>query len=506
MLPKIKTAKKNLLIALALTVSACSSMPDFWGDAKKDSGIKGKRISVLSLDNGLSSDGTLSEMKVLIPRPLANEKWYKSDGHHYLIPSNPELPHALTNMKKASAGKGTTDSQHLNSSPIIADNKVFTISADSVISAFDAHNIKKRLWNVKLKLGDKKDRFSSTAGISYHDGKIYATTGYNEVISIDASSGKILWTRNINSISRSAPDAKENVIYVNTIDNKLYALDAKDGSILWAHSGSTEEISMLGSSSPVVYDSLVIAPYSSGEIFALKSSDGSEIWSDVFSRRSFSSASSIADIDAAPVVSFGKLFVISSDGVLAASDVKTGKRLWEQQISGRQSPWVAGDFLYTISDKNELTCIYIPTGGIKWVKQLKSYTKDDSKGDPIVWSGPVLAGDYLWAVGSHGKLTAFSPRNGDTLSERKVPDDIYVSPIVAYGNLYLYNDDAELIFLSGDASKNQAEKPEQEIYKENSKDESTLHKVTTKTGKAADKVVGAVKGIFGGKKEEAGAK
>jgi outer membrane protein assembly factor BamB len=419
-------------------------------------------------------------MKVLIPRPLPNEKWYKSDGHHYLVPSNPELSHPLIKSYKINTGKGASDSQHLTASPIIADNKIFTISANSIISAFSANDIRKRLWQLKLKLGDKKDYFSSAAGISYYDGKIYATTGYNEVFAIDAINGKIIWTRNINSVSRSAPEAKENIIYVNTIDNKLYALDAKDGSILWTHAGSTEEISMFGSSSPVVYDNQIIAPYSSGEIFALKISDGSEIWSDVFSRRAFSSASSISDIDAAPVVSFGKLFVISSDGVLAASDIKSGKRLWEQQISGRQSPWVAGDFLYVISSKNELICIYIPTGGIKWVKQLKSYTKEDSKGDPIIWSGPVLAGDYLWAVASNGKLTAFSPRSGDIEYERKVESDIYVAPIVAYGKIYLYNDDADLVSLSANNTTSPNSNPDQEKIYQGHEDKKNPAQVSKK--------------------------
>lgn len=519
-----KTAFRNkILIASIFALSACSSLPDWWGSAKNDSGIKGTRIAVLGVDANTNADATLAEVKVLIPRPLQNEKWYKSDGRHYLVPNNPELSRPLTVSKSAGAGKGATDSQHLNASPVVADNKVFTISSDSVISAFDAHNIKKRLWNVKLKLGDRKDRFSAAAGISYYEGKIFATTGYNEVLAIDANSGKIIWTRNINSIARSAPDAKDNIIYVNTIDNRLYAMSATDGSILWTHSGSIEDISMFGSSAPIVYDSMVIAPYSSGEIFAINASDGKEIWTDVFSRRSFSSASTISDIDAPPVASFGKLYVISNDGVLAASDIASGKRLWEQQISGRQSPWVAGDFLYLISNRNELICVYAPTGGIKWVKQLKATTKKDGKGDPIVWSGPVLAGDYLWAVSSDGKLTAFSPRTGDIDYERKVPKDIYIAPVVAYGSVYLYTNDAELVTLSNDG-KNKQPAGEENIYKETTEkqapqshssapvnseaikpaapanSESVLHKITAGTSNAAGKVVSGVKGLFNWKK------
>lgn len=448
----------SILVLLMATISACSYMPDWLGDSDKDSGIKGTRIAVLGTTSDVSTDSNLESVKVLIPHSLPNDKWYKSDGHHYLVPNNPELAHEFPKIKEISTGKGTNYDQHMSASPIIADDKVFTISADSVISAFNAHDIKQRIWQTKLNIGDKKERFSSAAGITYNNGKILATTGYSEVLSLDASSGKILWTRNINSVARSAPAAKDNAIFINTLDNKLYALDESDGGILWTHSGSSEEISMFGSASPVVYDNVVIAPYSSGEIYALKTSDGAEVWSDVFARRSLSTSGILSDIDASPVVSFGKVFVISNDGVLAASDLFANKRLWEQNISGRQSPWVAGDFLYVISDKNQLMCLHIPSGGIKWIKQFDNFKKPKSSDGPIIWSGPVLAGDYLWVVGSNGKLVAVSPRDGTVEYERKVPERIYVTPVVAYGNIYLYSDKADLVMLIGEnsasASKN----------------------------------------------------
>lgn len=446
-------SKNKFSMFLVLALAACSHLPDWMGDAKKDSGIKGKRVAVLNIDNNISADSALSELKVSVPKSEPNKNWYKSDGHSGNVPSNPELPQTLNDIKKISAGAGEENSQHLNASPIVADGKIFTISADGTVSAFDAGNIKNRMWKAKIRFGDKKEKFSSAAGITYHEGNIYAATGYNEVVSIDAKNGNIIWKRIINGIARSAPAISGNVILVNTLDNKLYALDKKDGGILWTHTGSVEDISMFTSGSPLVYDKFVVVPYSSGEIYTLRISDGSEVWNDVFARRSMSSANILSDIDAPPVASNGKVFIISNDGVLAASDINTGKRIWEQEISGRQSPWLAGDFLYVLSNKNELACIHAQSGGIKWVKQLQAYKKETSKDNPIKWSGPVLAGGYLWAVGSNGKLLAISPQDGAIVYSKKVPEDIYIAPVVALGKMYLYSDDAELIELSSDAQK-----------------------------------------------------
>lgn len=446
------SAKTLAFILLAANISACSTISGWFKEEKET--IKGERISVLGNNSDTSTaDSALSSVKVLIPKPLENDKWYKSNGYHYLIPSNPEVARDFVRTLEVSTGKGAKYGQHISISPVIADGKVFTISTDSVISAFDAHNIKKELWHTKLKIGRGKDNFSTDAGMSYYSGNIYATTGYNELVALNANTGEILWTRTIGEVPRSAPAIKNNTLFINTLNNKLYAIDATDGSILWTHNGSTEEISIVGSASPVVYKDTVIAPYSSGEMYALNTNDGTEIWSDVFARHSINSYGLLPDIDATPVVSFGKVFVISNDGVLAASTIDGDKRLWEQQISGRKTPWVAGDFLYVISNDNQLACIHIKSGGIKWIKQLQNYRKEKSKDGPITWSGPVLAGDYLWLVGSHGKLVAMSPRDGTIESEHKIPKNIYSAPSVAYGNIYLFGDDAELVMLEGDNSK-----------------------------------------------------
>lgn len=510
---KRKNGKSGIAFLLSsvliFSLTSCSYLPDWLGESKKNSGIKGTRISVLHLDNSnTSADNNLAELKVLIPRSTPNDKWYKSNGTPSLLINNPYVPHEFPVKYEVGIGGSTTDGEHMTASPLVADGKIFVIAASGKVSAFDALNIRKPIWRTKLKFDNKREKLASAAGMTYYEGKIYIATGYNQVDALDSATGKVIWTRTINSIARSAPEVKNNVIYINTIDNRLYALDTADGGILWTHTGGNEDISVFGSASPVVYENMVIAPYSSGEVYALKISDGTEIWSDVFARRSISSAGTLSDIDASPVVQNGKVFIISNDGVLAASDLKTGKRIWEQAVSGRQSPWIAGDFLYLISNKNEITCINTSSGGIKWVKQLQSYKKEDSKSNPIKWSGPVLAGDLLWVVSSHGKIMALSPRNGDIEYERKVPKDIYISPVVAYGNIYLYSDDAELIELT---DKTVFELNDEKLLTEDTqpvvetkpnpgKIKPLLNKITSGVNNTTRKVTDSVKGLFGDKK------
>jgi len=281
----------------------------------------------------------------------------------------------------------------------------------------------------------------------YHNGRIYIAPGYNSVIALNAASGTLVWRRNINSIARSAPDAYGNTILVNTIDNKLYAINSEDGSIQWVHSGVEEEISVFGSASPVAYNNIVIAPYSSGELYGLKLSNGNEIWSDDLALNNKSSAFALADIDASPIIVGNRIYSISNDGVLVAIDLYSGKRIWEKEISGNNTPWYAGGYLYILNDRDEIICISADNGGVKWVKKLPSYKNEERKSDPINWNGPVMASDMLLIVGSHGTMYSVSPKDGEVLYRNKVPEDIYIAPVVAHNQVYLLANSGKLIIL-----------------------------------------------------------
>jgi outer membrane protein assembly factor BamB len=445
---KSSFTKKMSVVCVALMISSCSLLPEWIGEGKKNSGLKGERISVLELDKAILSSEASPDLKILIPEQHSNKSWFKSSGRHYLVAENSKLAGNFPVKYEVSIGGGSSDGAHMMASPIVADGKVFISTASGEVAAFNAFDIRKPIWKTTLNITNKDSNPSSAAGMIYHIGYIYIATGSNQIIALRANSGKMIWNKTISSIARSAPEVRDNTLYINTIDNRLYAMNASDGSILWTHTGGSEDISVFGSASPTLHDNIVIAPYSSGEVYALRADNGQDIWNNLYSRRSIGISSTLSDIDATPIVSNGKVFIISNDGILASTDLKTGQKIWEQEISGRQSPWVAGDFLYLITNSNEIVCIHAQTGIIKWVQQLQKYKNVKNKKDAIEWSGPVLAGNFLWVVNSNGKMAAISPHDGTIKYERSVPKNIYISPVVAYDSIYLYTDDAELIQLT----------------------------------------------------------
>ncbi len=67
----------------------------------------------------------------------------------------------------------------------------------------------------------------------------------------------------------------------------------------------------------------------------------------------------------------------------------------------------------------------------------------------IHWSGPVLSGSRLLVVGSHGKMLAISPLSGEIMQEYDIAENVYTVPVSAFGNIYLFDNDANLHIYSG---------------------------------------------------------
>jgi outer membrane protein assembly factor BamB len=189
----------------------------------------------------------------------------------------------------------------------------------------------------------------------------------------------------------------------------------------------------------------VVAPFSSGELVTVRVDNGRPVWAESLapSRRT-DEISALAQIRARPVIDDGRVYAISAGGILAAFDVRSGQRLWDRDIGGLQSPWIAGQQLYQMANDGQLVCVSVGTGRILWVASLPTFADEEARADPILWSGPVMAGGRLIIVGSNGSLLTISPYDGKVIDRRAVDARITLPPVVAGGTIYLLDGDGNL--------------------------------------------------------------
>ena len=188
-----------------------------------------------------------------------------------------------------------------------------------------------------------------------------------------------------------------------------------------------------------------MAGFSSGELNAYRYENGRAVWGDVLSKTSIStSVSSLSDIDASPVIDRGRVFAVGQGGRMVSMDLVTGQRIWEINVAGISTPWVAGEWVFVIDDEARLLCIARSTGKIRWVSELQRFKKKKKKKGLITWVGPVLAGDRLIAASSEGELVNIALADGAIQTRVKSGKGISLSPIVANNTLYILDDGGKI--------------------------------------------------------------
>lgn len=425
---------KFLLTGLmALSLTACSD--------KDEKPLEGERVSVLELQQNLEPDDPVLESQGLIaPAEWTNEFWPQMGGYPNHSMQNLALPAGpLKKLWSADIGDGSSKKIPLITQPVLVDGRIYTLDTESELSAFDVTNGKK-IWHKDISAEDDDDDVIG-GGIASSAGMLFVTNGYNEVLALNPNNGDIIWRKTIPAAARAAPTVLDNRIFVTTLDGRVFAMNATDGSILWDYTGITESAALVGAASPAANRDIVIPVFSSGEITALRIENGSVAWTDNLSAvRGFGGLATISDIKALPVIDKGLVIAISFNGRLAAIDERTGSRVWQREMSGDQTPWVAGNHIFVLTSNNELVALGRETGAIRWVASLPRFD-DDTR---LNFTGPVLAGGRLIVAGTDGKVFEISPENGEILSQWNAGKTVTIPPIVAGGTLYILSEDGTL--------------------------------------------------------------
>jgi outer membrane protein assembly factor BamB len=132
---------------------------------------------------------------------------------------------------------------------------------------------------------------------------------------------------------------------------------------------------------------------------------------------------------------------------MAALDSRRGNRIWDATFGGSHSPWAAGDYIFVLTNEQELLCLTRAAGRVRWVSSLPKFEDPTQQKNPILWQGPVLAGDRLILTSTDGKAMSVSPYTGKLLGAIDLPAPTHLPPVVARGTVYILTDAADLIAL-----------------------------------------------------------
>ncbi len=439
-----KATRRLALPAMVLMAAALSGCGIFGGKDKPNTPTVGNRQPILSrIETGAKVDDNLASVAVVLPPAEVNAEWSQAGGTadksygHLAIGA---APSEVWTARIAGSGK----QRRLAAAPVVGEGLLFVVDTDGVVHAFDANTGEVR-WVYRMPVPHKIEESAFGGGVSYSNDRVYATNGVGEVVALHAKTGEMIWTVKPAGPLRGSPTIAFNSIYVMTQDNQIYSLDAPDGEILWNQAGSQGQAGVFGVAAPAAGQGTVIAGYSSGELTAYRYENGRELWLDALARTSISTeVGALTDVDADPIIDNGRVYALGQGGRMAAYELVTGQRIWELNLAGISTPAVAGEWVFTLTDDARLLAIARSTGKVRWLTQLQAWKDEKDKKGQINWTGPVLAGNKLWIANTRGVVMSVDVETGIAGLFRELKAPVSLPPIVANQTLYILDDDGTI--------------------------------------------------------------
>ncbi len=407
---------------------------------KKTTPTIGNRVPILSrIESGAEVDRALASVAIVLPPERRNAEWAqvggnaaKSYGHLALSPNPARVWTARI--------EGSTNRMRLAAAPVVGSDMLFAVGSDGTIHAFDK-NTGARRWDSKSVMNKGMQASAFGGGVSYDNGKLYATNGVGEAKLLDAKTGEVLWKVTPAGPLRGSPTLAFGEVFIMTQDNQIIALNALDGSLNWLETASTTQSGVFGVAAPAAGQGTVIAGFSSGELNAYRYENGRVLWSDALARTNISTTvSALTDIDADPIIDSGRVYALGQGGRMAAYELLTGQRIWELNLAGISTPAIAGEWIFTLTDDARLLAIARSSGRVRWISQLQRYKNEKKRENPIFWTGPVLAGGHLWVASSRGEMWKVNATTGESSFFTDLKQPVSLPPLVADGYLYILDD------------------------------------------------------------------
>ncbi len=434
-------------LLLPLAAAGCSTIDGLLTTAKDP--LPGKRESVTATQRGLVLNPA-DARRVTVPPPADVAQWPQPGGAASHVVGNVAVG-GFAPAWRASIGEGGGYRRKITAQPIVIPGHVVTMDSDGMVSAFELGG-GRRAWRTDTQ-GEGDRSTNVGGGVSFAGGgagggaggMVHATTGRGELLALDAGTGAIRWRKPLGSPARSAATVADGRLLVLTLDDRLQSFTADKGERQWGYQANAAATTLLGQAAPAFADGIIVAGFGSGDLVALRAESGALIWSDSLSSgRGRGGLRELAAIRALPVIDQGLVFAIGGGGLLVGLDLRSGRRLWEREVGGLQTPWLAGDWLYVQTADQTLAAIGRDDGQARWVTELPRFGDEERKRDPLYWTGPVMAASKLILAGSNEHALSVDPVSGSLIGQIDLSDAAAVAPVAAAGMLFLVSDDGTL--------------------------------------------------------------
>jgi len=298
----------------------------------------------------------------------------------------------------------------------IQNETAVAVDYEGNVSSYDVLT-GRQLWQTDLDI-------PVAAGVGGGNGLIIVGSQEGNILALDEKNGHLLWKKKLSSEVLAPPKADMDVVVARTADGRMTGLSVTDGHVLWAYQRTVPLLSLRGASEPVLADDKVVAGYANGKLVALSIVDGNVIWEEsVAVPRGRTELARLVDIDSAPVIKNGVVYVVAYNGRLAALSLDSGRMLWSREMSSRSGLDVdSGESIYVTDDSGYVWAVQDGSGDALW-RQTRLLRRKVT--------APVIVGDYVIVGDLEGYVHWLSREDGRFVTRVRVSNEaIRSKPVV----------------------------------------------------------------------------
>ena len=431
-------------------IAALAGLTILPGCIQREEILQGERLdprAVLSPDGPAAEGGiTTANVALSLPPVRGNSDWPQRAGNALHASGNEAIGAGTARVFAVDIGAASDRRHRITADPIVAAGMVFAMDSGATVTGTTTGG--GRVWSVDLRPATETGASASGGGLAFEDNRVFATTGYGELVALDARTGGIAWRQRVEAAIGGAPTVANGVVYVIGRDSTAWAVRANDGKVLWRIFGNDAMAGVMGVTAPAVSGSTVIFPMATGQVMAVDAANGTQIWSgDVAGARVGRSIALFRDMTGDPVIVGDTVYAGTSSGRTAAFDLATGAQKWSARDGASSPVLVAGNSVFMVNDQAQLVRLDASNGARVWAQKLPYFTKQVVRKQSKVWNhyGPVLAGGKLYVASSDGYLRVFDPASGALIGTAEIPGGAAAAPAVAGQTLYVVSHDGQLI-------------------------------------------------------------
>lgn len=430
------------LLGAATFLSACSEPDVILPGARED--VR----SVLQSQDPASETTFAGNQNRAISLPAArvNAEWTQSTGTAATRISHPALAGSLALAWSANIGAGDSRKYRITADPVVSAGRIFTLDAQTMVTATSTSG--GQIWQADLRPARDQAGDATGGGLVVAGDTVYVSIGYGVLAALDAATGAVRWTQQLDASASGAPTVSGDLVYVTAGDNTGWAVNRRDGTVEWQLGASDDTHNILGAPAPAVTDDLAIFAFGSGEVQAVFRRGGLSRWdASVLGKRPGRAFSNVSDVTAAPVVSGDRVYLGNQSGRIVALDVNSGMRIWSAREGATGPVWPVGGSLFAVSDLNELLRLDAADGSKIWGVKLPNFVKSKPKkqGAIVTHHGPIVAGGRVILASGDGVLRSYNPANGALLGSVEIPGGATTAPVVAGQTLYVVSSKGQLL-------------------------------------------------------------